>query len=249
MYRIVFLDIDGTILSSDGKLDSGLIPTLEKLKRKGVLVGLATGRSLVGSKLYGQQLGCALFVTYQGSLVYDHDIMIYENRIPCHTAFELCSQTLEWGKTYVHFSGDTSRSNHSTHHIEHLLPKATLCDISETKQDAHRLSLYVEPEQRRKLESTLFSSAVSFDEEDRLEVFPSGSKWSGILPLIQKYGISEQEVVTIGNGMNDIEMLEAAGLGIAMDNAPKAVKQAANWVTKSNDYDGVSHALKAIFDL
>jgi hydroxymethylpyrimidine pyrophosphatase-like HAD family hydrolase len=72
---------------------------------------------------------------------------------------------------------------------------------------------------------------------------------AGILPLIRKYGISPEEVVTIGNGLNDIEMLESAGLGIAMGNALDIVKESADWVTEDNDHLGVSLALKKVFDV
>jgi hydroxymethylpyrimidine pyrophosphatase-like HAD family hydrolase len=176
MYRIVFLDIDGTILTLDGQLDSELIKTISELQQRRVLIGIATGRSFLGAKLHGDKMGCSLYVTYQGGFVLDRDGMIYDRRIPWEVASRLCSKTLEAGGTFVHFSGNSSRSNLPFNQQGHLLPHATICDISGTRLDAHRLALFLEYDQRRKLEKEI-SEAVFFDEEDRLEIFPLGSKW------------------------------------------------------------------------
>ena len=85
--------------------------------------------------------------------------------------------------------------------------------------------------------------------QQRLEVFPKGSKWTGILPVITHLGIFPEEVVTFGNGANDIGMLEAAGIGIAMGNAPECVKESAEFVTEDNDHDGVILASNKVFNL
>lgn len=248
IYRMVFLDIDGTLLTSGGKFDPELIETFEKLRRKGVLFGLATGRSVVGAKLYGDQLGCSLYVAYHGALVVANDEPIFQNKIPRDVAHRLCLRTSEWGGTYIHFSEHSSRSNSPLQNIEHLLPIASICELADTQLDAHRLSLYLDFDQRRMLEKEI-TQVVSFEEEDRLEVYPFGSKWTGILALISSYGISPEEVVTIGNADNDLEMIEGAGLGIAMGNAPEHIKKRAKWITKDNDHHGVSFALQKAFDL
>ncbi|WP_019119516.1 HAD family hydrolase, partial [Brevibacillus massiliensis] len=171
MYRIVFLDIDGTILTSKGELDREVVETVDALKRMGILIGLATGRSLAGSVLYGEKLGCSLYVTYNGSYVIDNGREIHDKRIPAQLAFQLCEKTLLANGTYVHFSDHTARSNRPPKGVEHLLPEAVQCDIAETYCGAHRLTLYVEPEHRKNIVGE-WVEAVSYDEGDRLEVFP-----------------------------------------------------------------------------
>jgi Cof subfamily protein (haloacid dehalogenase superfamily) len=248
MYRMVFLDIDGTILNSQEQLDIKLIQTIKDIQQKGITVGLATGRSLDGAIKYGEMLGSSIYVTYSGGYSLVDGKIIQDEKIPSSLAYQLCSETEQLGGDYIHFSYRTSRSNRLPQGIEYLLPAAELSDLMDTKQEAHRLVLYLDQHKRSILQGKI-TGAASFDEGDRLEIFPKGSKWSGILPVIDQLGISPDEVVTIGNGTNDIEMLKAAGLGIAMGNAPECVKESADFVTEDNDHDGVTLALNKVFNL
>jgi Cof subfamily protein (haloacid dehalogenase superfamily) len=248
MYQMVFLDIDGTILSSKGELSPRLIETIQGLKQKGVFIGLATGRSFQGAKPYGDLLGCSIYVVYNGGLVIEDEKVIFDHRIPSEVAHYACLRTQEWGGTFIHYSGSSACSNRPAFNEEYLLPIATPCEVTETKRDAHRLALYLKRDQRAQLIEEI-TDASCFDEGDRIEVFHNGSKWTGILPLIKKYGVTADEVITIGNSFNDIGMIENAGMGIAMGNAPERVKTTANRVTKNNDNHGAVYALQHIFGL
>ncbi|MCT4477276.1 Cof subfamily protein (haloacid dehalogenase superfamily) [Peribacillus sp. B2I2] len=249
MYRIVFLDIDGTILNSNEQLEERLIENIIKLQQKGILVALASGRSLVASKIYGEKFRCSIYVTYNGSFVISNNEVLYDVKIPSQLAFNLCSKTKEYNGAYFHFSYKTSRSNRPQPDIEHLLPQATQSNLTDTNRDAHRLALYLDSTKDRESLRAEITDEYVFDEGNRLEVYPVGSKWSGIIPILNRLGISASEVVAIGNGINDIEMLEAAGLGIAMGNSPDYVKKCANLITEDNDHDGVALALEEIFNL
>jgi 5-amino-6-(5-phospho-D-ribitylamino)uracil phosphatase len=249
MYRIVFLDIDGTLLNSNDQLDERLIDTIHKVQQKGIIVALASGRSLDASTIYGEKLGCSIYVTYNGSFVISDDEILYDYKIPSNLAYQLCKKAMDFNGTYIHFSYRTSRSNHPQPDVEHLLPASTKSNLLDTKIDAHRLALYLDDANHRAALKAVITDEYVFDEGNRLEVYPTGSKWSGITPVINQLGISVEEVVTIGNGINDVEMLEGAGLGIAMGNAPDFVKDSADWVTEDNDHNGVGLALEKIFHL
>jgi Cof subfamily protein (haloacid dehalogenase superfamily) len=248
MYRIVFLDIDGTLLNSKEELDENLLMTIKKIQQRGILVALATGRSLDGSIIHGEHFDCSIYVTYNGGYAIMDNNIVHDAKIPAKLAYFLCSTTNDLNGTFIHFSDRKSLSNRPPMGTEYLLPEAQPSNINDTNHDAHRLALYLDSNHRAALQKDI-NEAASFDEGDRLEVFPAGSKWTGILPVIRKLGISPDEVVAIGNGTNDIEMLKEAGLGIAMGNSPDCVKESADWVTEDNDHHGVALALQKVFNL
>jgi len=83
------------------------------------------------------------------------------------------------------------------------------------------------------------------DEHSILEVFdPSVSKWNAIEALAEIHGIAREEIIAIGDNYNDIEMIQKAGVGIAMGNSVPEVMAVADHVTTSNDEDGLLRALK-----
>lgn len=84
--------------------------------------------------------------------------------------------------------------------------------------------------------------------EYRLDIMPEGvSKLNGLIQLGEHLGIQLKEMVAIGDGHDDIEMIEACGLGVAMGNASAEVKKASDWVTRSNNQHGVSYMVKEHF--
>ena len=73
------------------------------------------------------------------------------------------------------------------------------------------------------------------------------SKTNAIQLLIEKYGIRQDEIIAIGDNYNDKSMIEFAGMGIAMGNAPDEIKKVANYITDTNNNEGVAKALKKFF--
>ncbi|NHM31437.1 HAD-IIB family hydrolase [Neobacillus terrae] len=245
MYKMVFLDIDGTILSPEGVLNPYLIDTVRDLMNADIKVGLATGRSLEGAKLYGDLLGCVTYVVYNGGLVIDGGQAIFENRIPSEIAHYACKTTEKLGGTYLHYLGSESYSNQPRLDTEYLLPFAAKTGIEDTNRDAHRLALFLEEKVRQLLMKEL-SDVSCYDEGDRLEVFHKGSKWTGIVPVIKKYGITPEEVITIGNSFNDLGMIENAGMGIAVGSAPDEVKSRAKLALAGTGEEEIVQVLRKL---
>jgi hypothetical protein len=73
------------------------------------------------------------------------------------------------------------------------------------------------------------------------------SKWNGLSYLGRRLGVAPHQIVVVGDDYNDLEMIQKAGLGVAMQNAPKEVKAAADWVTRSNDMNGVAYVVREVF--
>jgi hydroxymethylpyrimidine pyrophosphatase-like HAD family hydrolase len=82
----------------------------------------------------------------------------------------------------------------------------------------------------------------------KLTIVPKGvSKWSGVLYLADHLEVKRTEIVSIGDGLDDMEMIAGSGLGVAMGNAEEEVRKVAKWVTRSNDQDGVAYMLREFF--
>ncbi|MBR2734060.1 MAG: HAD hydrolase family protein, partial [Selenomonadaceae bacterium] len=93
-----------------------------------------------------------------------------------------------------------------------------------------------------------FDLTISFTERNNLEASPRGiTKASGLEELCKFLGIDIAETVAIGDGHNDVEILQAAGVGVAMGNARDDIKQLADFVTADNDHDGVAVAIEKFF--
>lgn len=86
--------------------------------------------------------------------------------------------------------------------------------------------------------------------ERNLEILPEGvSKASGLAVLTEKLGIGPEEIVAVGDNYNDAEMLQYAGMGVAMGNAPDDVKRLARYVTDTNDQHGVAAVIRKFFTI
>ena len=82
----------------------------------------------------------------------------------------------------------------------------------------------------------------------RLDIVPTGvSKLNGLLYMAEQLGIKRNQIVCIGDDTDDIEMIEAVGLGVAMGNSPVEVKRAADWITRSQNQQGVAYMVKEHF--
>jgi hydroxymethylpyrimidine pyrophosphatase-like HAD family hydrolase len=90
-------------------------------------------------------------------------------------------------------------------------------------------------------------STATFSKSNYLEVLPIGvDKAKALMKLAKTLGLELSQVAAIGDGLNDVEMLREAGLGIAMGNASDAVKSEADWVTGTNDEEGVAQAVRRL---
>ena len=109
----------------------------------------------------------------------------------------------------------------------------------------HEVLLEVQKKLQNKYKSLL---SIYFSEPFFLEIMPQNiDKAHSLIKLLNTIGITSEEMVCCGDGFNDISMIEIAGLGVAMENAQDVVKQAADFITYSNDDDGILHVIKKFF--
>ncbi|MCF2661810.1 Cof-type HAD-IIB family hydrolase [Pseudoflavonifractor phocaeensis] len=260
-YSIVLLDIDGTLVDSNDQISHNTKSLLNRLEKKEIPVVLCSARSPSGVEIVVGQVGLhSPIVCYGGSLIMDADRAIIEDRgIEGNTAVRFKQfAAREFPKvtvsTYMYdiwlvdsisdpnvqlvaqrnqcepLVGELEAAINSVSHVHKLLCMGTPEEITRFQNSAAREF----PELEFARSGTIY-----------LEVLAKGiSKCTAMEKLRTYYGLDAEQVVAMGDYFVDLEMLRHAGLGIAMGNAPDAVKEAAARVTTSCDEEGVYIALK-----
>ena len=260
--KLIMSDIDGTILDKNHQLDSYLLELMPLLKQRDIPFVLASARSPLGIAPISKELGITDFpiACYNGALISLGDKILSQHSIDksellllhdfLKKEFPTVSINVYSGKDWLVNTIDEWVEIEAT--ITGESPKVTsLADfIRDEKTLVHKLLLIDNTDTIQKLQKTL--SSIDFPQTDfylskdnYLEVTHNQvSKKQALLELAKYYQLSLNEIMTIGDNYNDIPMIETAGLGIAMGNAPRDVKTCAKAVTDSNEQNGVSKAIK-----
>lgn len=266
-YKVLVLDIDGTLRTSEKEITQNTHAAIDRLIDQGVKVVIASGRPTfgvmptvrelrlnqrngyilsnnggiitdcsTGEKIYEvalpqgslRRLGtfaakhhCSMLSHYQDELISDNPdnpFVSLEARINGMPSKEVT----DWGEYDKLFRPNKCIVVNEGHILEHLEPLFR----EEFKEDMN-----------------IFRSEPFF-----LEVVPKGvDKALSLAVLLKRLGLTREETVACGDGFNDLSMIRFAGLGVAMGNAQPIVKEAADFVTLSNDEDGVAYVIEKFF--
>ena len=261
MGKLIFFDIDGTVITDDGLkriVPDSTLHTLRSLHENGHLCFINTGRSLAElDKLIrslpfdGYVCGCGTYVSYQGRELFSHTIPaamgneILELLPACH---------LEWvleGTENIYYSSEPYQTRIGEFKKEHLVLLPDTISI-------------VPPEKAKNLSFDKFCICLGkkhkFDTsyaalKDRLtfidrgsgfyEIVPAGfSKASGIAYLESYFQIPHEDTIAVGDSTNDLPMLDYAAYSIAMGNSDKELFSIADYITDSVTDDGICRAMK-----
>jgi Cof subfamily protein (haloacid dehalogenase superfamily) len=259
--RLLALDLDGTLLRRDGKISTTTLEALRAAQARGVALLFVTARPPRRTRMLseaGELSGLA--ICGNGSILYDlkSDVLVHQERL-CSEHASLLVESLRAAVPDVAFAvevglGYGCDENYSIM-PEHPLDQADphmrranaleLCREGVTKLIVQQLDWPL----TELLELTrVFASSratVTHSGSHFVEVAAPGvSKASALQAFCTARGISAREVVAFGDMPNDLPMLRWAGCGVAMANAHPEVLAAADLVTRSNDADGVAHALR-----
>ena len=264
--RLIISDIDGTILDNQHQVDPELKDIIPLLNREQIPFVLASARSPLGMEPIARELGLGdnPLACYNGALVIKGDPQAYETIIEhpldmkeIRTFLELVkaefpsvSINLYSGKDWVADRLDKWVQIEAAITGEQPTIQNVLMPVLDVLIPIHKLLLIDEAPVIQKLHDYLqtldFSKTAFYLSKDNyMEVTAKHvSKEQALYELAQHYQVPLEEVMTVGDNFNDLPMLRLAGLGVAMDNAPEAVKNEAKAVTKSNNEHGVAEAIK-----
>ena len=285
MYKLMAIDLDGTLLDSYGEVSNNTKKALLEAKNQGIEIVLSSGRNIDSVKNLAIELGVDNYlISGNGAVVYDiqKDEIIYnkflskekvlqiakiceENSIyyNVYTEKEIVTKSLSYNVLFYHNENLKKPEDKRTRinvvpdvikYIEEYedekFLKITICENNQMIFNSI-LRKINELENLDVLEVEFMSrkKVKSGTEEISLEYYyteitnENVNKWTAIEFLINKLGIKPNEVVAIGDNMNDKEMVEKAGLGIVMGNSNPIMKEIGNVVVKDNNSDGVCEAI------
>lgn len=260
MIRLVAMDLDDTLLASDLTISMSNREMLQKAEKNGLKITLASGRMYRAMLPYAQTLGMRNIplIAYNGALIKhtDHGRTISHRPLRRLLVDQIVSSLKELRLHVNLYSNDRVYIEKMTvearayMEISRVEPEI-VGDFSQyTPEDCTKVLAIGDPKQiagiKAKMAEILGERVhITISKPQYLEFVSAGvNKALALQEVAAYYGFEREEVMAIGDGFNDLEMIKWAGVGVAVDNAPLEVKEAADWVSPSCDRDGVAAALR-----
>lgn len=287
MYKLVAVDLDGTMLNQYGIVTEKTKETIEKVQNKGIEVVIASGRAIDSVKTIAKEIKSdKYFICGNGAILYDikNNEIIYENTLKkskildiikiceensiyysVYTEKEIIAKSLNHNVLYYHKENLNKDEENKTHiniiddiydyiqNREEKVIKVTICDNNRAIFNAIIRKLR-EIEEIEVLDVAHMSRKIirQGTEDVPVEYFyteisaKNVDKWNAIEILAEKMGINRDEIMAIGDNINDKKMIQNAGMGVVMKNSTPEVTEIANHITESNSENGVAVALEKI---
>ena len=217
-YKLIVLDLDGTLTNSKKEITPRNRETLIRMQEQGIRLVLASGRPTYGIVPLANELRMNEFGGF---------ILSYNG-----------GEIINWETQEMVY--------------ENVLPNEVVPVLYECAR-THQLSILTydgaeiitENSQDPYVLKEAFLNKMAVRETNDFLTVPQGiDKALSLAVLLKEIGVAREEVIAIGDGYNDLSMIRFAGLGIAMGNAQEPVKKAADYITLSNEEDGVAEAIK-----
>lgn len=263
-YKLLVLDVDGTLLNEAKEITKRTLSALLKVQQMGVRIVLASGRPTYGLMPLAEALELGNYggfiLSYNGCRIIkaENGEVLFERRINPEMLPYLEKKARKNGFAIFTYHDDTIITNDSDN--RHIRDEALLNNLKIIEEEEFSASVDFAPckcmlvsddeealiglenHWKRRLGGALdaFRSEPYF-----LEVVPSSiDKANSLGALLEQLGVKREEIIAIGDGVCDVTMIQLAGLGIAMGHAPDSVKACADFVTLSNQEDGVAVAVE-----
>ena len=274
MYKMICIDIDGTLIKPDQTLSSETIKAIRRARDKGVMIVLSTGRMYRSARLYADELELDFpIISANGSYVKDKatDEVIYEKNLSKDDLNFIMGVLDKYGVKINFYNNDTMYISEHRDYVTRyealskILPPEKRIEIRYITKD-YPMNDFIEefggyiqkgivfPHQgiiasiRNEVAENKLLKVVSSDIDNIEFTSHLADKGLGVLALAKARNIKPSEIICVGDSENDLSMLKVAGLPVAMGNAIPLLKEVAEYVTDTNVNDGVAKMInKFIF--
>lgn len=270
-YKLICIDMDGTLLNSNNEVSADNINALKKANEMGIHIIITTGRIFASAKYYSTLIGIdAPIITANGASIKDKGDghVIYSNPIPTHILIEVAkilkSHNLKANFTTSNtiFTSYEIPETHTYKIMNKIVPDdlkvnfITFNNITDgfSKFEGDVLKCFVGEDinleglaNARKEITDRFSEDLHIvsSGENNFEIMQTlSSKGNAAKRLSEKLGINKDEVICIGDSENDLSMIQFAGASVAMGNAMELLKSEADYITETNNNSGVARAIE-----
>jgi Cof subfamily protein (haloacid dehalogenase superfamily) len=258
--------MDGTLLRKDHTISEVSKQVIKRLLSEGVLVVPISARPLHGMLHLTKDIFPAdiPLVSLNGSYILHNNEIIYQSDVALEHVADVQKELEAYGVSAMYYS---QMKWHAEKDDEHIKKEQKITDVkikiqpfAETLNEwkagnsgPNKILIAGDKDKILQIEQKLLQQHgdkfnMSKSKSTYLEVMSlEASKVKAIQFLMDRYGIQQNEIIAIGDNFNDKEMIEFAGVGVAMGNAPEEIKAIADYVTDTNNEDGVAKALNHFF--
>jgi len=261
-YKLLALDLDDTLLDKNLRLPESSRRAVEMARQAGVRVTLATGRMFRSALPYARELAVEDYlITYQGALV-KHAVtgeVLLHRPVPLELALEVINKVNRYGYHINIYLDDNLYVAKHTKESElytriSRIPMEEVGDLKTFLRERRQAPTKVLVVAREELLDEL-AAEVRPVFGDKLHItkskphflefsHPQGNKGDALAVIAGRYGVEREEVIAVGDSYNDLEMIEFAGLGVAVGNARAEIRARADFVCRSNEQCGVAEVVE-----
>lgn len=243
--KMILTDLDHTLLHSDGSISEYTKQILKKCQSCGILIVIATARNWIGAERYIEEIQPDYEITTEGTLIHQHGQQIYSCSMDAADANQIIQDlmkhnpntemTVATGRQVFWNSLHISESEKLHKAVYNDYKKPLCCPVNKIMAELFDSNAAVE------IAAKNHCRLQSYRGENWYSFLPEKSgKIQAILELAKSLSLSLSDIVSFGDDRNDTEMLRICGAGVAVSNAVTDVKAVADYVTLSNNEDGVA---------
>ena len=262
-YKMIALDLDGTLTNSDKIVTPETKEALFRFQEDGGRIILASGRPTQGIVPIARELKLEQYggyiLAFNGSRIMNCTTgeVLFNQTLKMEEVTKLHELTVKYGMNILTYEGDTIYTENGDDEYAKIEQKITGMNMEQVPNIAQALNkpankclMTGEPSKLLKVEPLIKEAMAGKIEVYRsqdffLELVPKNvDKAASLHSLLTQLGMTEKQLIACGDGFNDLSMIQFAGLGVAMSNAHKDIQKQADYVTLSNDEDGIAHVLE-----